>query len=166
MKSFACGPCGLVYHHSPAPAAAGILYHADRIILTKRARPPQQGLYTLPGGFLEYGESFEGALARELHEELNLPVTAPRYLCSHWGEYLYASILYYTTIAYFIVHVEEIGPLRANDDVENFTLVHPMEIDLSALAFDGDRVALTLYCRLMNSPGSPAAGPGSVPHIP
>lgn len=144
-KAFICTACGFIYHHSPAPAAAGIIQVNGQIILTKRGREPQKGLLTIPGGFLEYEESFEAALQRELMEELNLAVTAPVYLCSYWGKYLYADVVYCTTIAYFIIEMRDISNARASDDVENFVLARPDEIDLDKLAFDGDRFALNRY---------------------
>ncbi len=56
----------------------GYVFDDDRVLLLKRSRPPQQDLWTAPGGKLETGESPEDCLARELHEETGLTITAPR----------------------------------------------------------------------------------------
>jgi NAD+ diphosphatase len=140
-----CMSCGFIYHHSPAPAAAGIIQYKHQIILTKRAREPQKGLLTIPGGLLEYEENFENALVRELWEELNITITAPTYLYSYWGKYLFGDVVYFTTIAYFVINMEDITNMKANDDVENFFLFRPSDIDPGELAFDGDRIALEKY---------------------
>lgn len=44
----------------------------DRVLLIKRAHPPFQHAYALPGGFVELGETVEAACRREFHEETGL----------------------------------------------------------------------------------------------
>jgi ADP-ribose pyrophosphatase YjhB (NUDIX family) len=44
----------------------------DRVLLVERARPPQVGRFTVPGGAVELGESLEEAALRELAEETGL----------------------------------------------------------------------------------------------
>jgi len=51
-----------------------ILLDGDKIVLIKRANPPFEGLYALPGGFVEYGEKVEDAAVREAKEETGLTV--------------------------------------------------------------------------------------------
>jgi len=128
--------------------AVGIIEWDDKIILTKRAREPQKGLLALPGGFVDYEESLESALVRELQEELNLTVTTPIYLCSHWERYPFRDVVYFATIAFYVVRANDISNAEANDDIDAFALVRPEDIDYSKLAFESDRVALDRYRRL------------------
>jgi ADP-ribose pyrophosphatase YjhB (NUDIX family) len=146
-KSFACLSCGFVYYHGSAAVAVGIIEWDDKIILTKRAREPQKGLLALPGGFVDYEESLEGALVRELREELNLTVTTPTYLCSHWERYSFRDVVYFTTIAFYVASANDISNAKANDDIDAFLLVRPKDIDYGKLAFESDRVALDTYRR-------------------
>ncbi|MFM8358585.1 MAG: (deoxy)nucleoside triphosphate pyrophosphohydrolase [Verrucomicrobiota bacterium] len=60
---------------TPIPVAAGLLFAEGRLLVTQR--PPGShlaGCWEFPGGKLEPGESWESALARELHEELGARV--------------------------------------------------------------------------------------------
>ncbi|TWG78787.1 8-oxo-dGTPase [Cupriavidus gilardii J11] len=58
--------------------AVGVLVRGDgRFLLAQRpSGKPYEGYWEFPGGKLEPGESVEAALARELHEELGLDITA------------------------------------------------------------------------------------------
>lgn len=58
-----------------------ILHPTDKtILLGKRLNTFQAGTWGLPGGHLEFGESFEEALSRELKEELGITATRMRQL--------------------------------------------------------------------------------------
>ena len=64
-----CGGCGLVHYENPLNVVATLPVWEDRVLLCRRAIEPRRGLWTLPGGFMELGESTaEGAL-RETVEE-------------------------------------------------------------------------------------------------
>lgn len=49
-----------------------------RLLLVRRANPPAQGLWSIPGGRVEPGESSEDAVLRELLEETGLRGTVLR----------------------------------------------------------------------------------------
>lgn len=75
--SVACPECGLSVHANPAPTASALLVDSDgRVLLTRRAGDPGEGLWDLPGGFLEEGEDALATLARELDEELGVEIDA------------------------------------------------------------------------------------------
>jgi 8-oxo-dGTP diphosphatase len=50
------------------------------VLLVLRAEPPEQHLWSVPGGRRELGETLEGAVAREVKEETGLIVTVGREL--------------------------------------------------------------------------------------
>ena len=49
-----------------------------RLLLVQRANPPAQGLWSLPGGRQEPGETAEQGVVREVHEETGLTVRVER----------------------------------------------------------------------------------------
>ncbi|MCJ0894025.1 (deoxy)nucleoside triphosphate pyrophosphohydrolase [Rhodococcus sp. ARC_M5] len=56
-----------------AVVVAAALTHEGTLLLAQRTRPPElAGLWELPGGKVEPGESEDAALARELREELGV----------------------------------------------------------------------------------------------
>ena len=60
--------------HRPQLAVSAAIFRDDRILLVRRARPPAKGVYTLPGGRVEFGESLHAALTREIDEETGLTI--------------------------------------------------------------------------------------------
>ncbi|MBN1435036.1 bifunctional hydroxymethylpyrimidine kinase/phosphomethylpyrimidine kinase [Candidatus Fermentibacterales bacterium] len=69
-----CRSCGLVHYRNPLPAVALLLLDASRdsVLLVRRAIQPGRGMLSLPGGFLERGETIEQCARRELLEETGL----------------------------------------------------------------------------------------------
>jgi ADP-ribose pyrophosphatase YjhB (NUDIX family) len=59
----------------PVVAVGVLLLDGDRVLLIERGRPPNAGLWTVPGGGVELGETLEEAAARELAEETGLACT-------------------------------------------------------------------------------------------
>ena len=50
-------------------AASACVWRGAQVLLIKRGKPPGKGLWSLPGGKIETGETAETAAARELFEE-------------------------------------------------------------------------------------------------
>jgi len=57
------------YPKRPFLAVSAAIIRQDRVLVVRRAKPPSGGLYTLPGGVVEAGESLQAALKREVMEE-------------------------------------------------------------------------------------------------
>lgn len=67
-----CGACGLVHYRNPLPAVSVVVEGPGGVLLAERAVDPGKGLWCLPGGFLELGETVEQCGRRELAEETGL----------------------------------------------------------------------------------------------
>ncbi len=59
-------------YRNPSLTVDGVVEKNDMILLIKRKNPPFQGMYALPGGFVEYNEPVEKAVVREVEEETGL----------------------------------------------------------------------------------------------
>lgn len=64
-----CTGCGHVHYQNPRIIVCALPCHEDKVLLCKRAIEPRYGLWTLPGGFMENGESTLDAARRETLEE-------------------------------------------------------------------------------------------------
>jgi len=66
-----CPDCGFIDYENPRVVVGSVVVapgEPQRILLCRRAIDPRRGFWTLPAGFLELGETAEGA-AREAFEE-------------------------------------------------------------------------------------------------
>jgi 8-oxo-dGTP diphosphatase len=62
------------YPDRPLIGVGSIIIENDRVVLVKRAHPPIQGQWSIPGGALEVGELIREAAVREAQEETGLIV--------------------------------------------------------------------------------------------
>ncbi|BHH84560.1 NUDIX domain-containing protein [Desulforhopalus sp. 52FAK] len=60
-------------YRNPIPTVDIIIEIEDKIVLIERKNPPHG--WALPGGFVDYGESYETAAVREAEEETTIKVT-------------------------------------------------------------------------------------------
>jgi ADP-ribose pyrophosphatase YjhB (NUDIX family) len=58
----------------PFVGVGAIIIEGDRVLLVKRAHPPIQGQWSIPGGVLEVGEMVREAAVREAREETGLTI--------------------------------------------------------------------------------------------
>jgi 8-oxo-dGTP diphosphatase len=58
----------------PQLAVSAAIFRDDKVLLVRRAKSPANGLYSLPGGRVEFGESLHTALHREVDEETGLRI--------------------------------------------------------------------------------------------
>lgn len=69
-----CSECSFVFYQNPVPAAGVILVEDGKLLWVQRRFEPRKGLWTLPAGFVEYGEHVEACAVRETREETGLEV--------------------------------------------------------------------------------------------
>ncbi len=117
---------------NPFPTVDIIIEVGDKIVLIERKNPPHG--WALPGGFVEYGESYEEAAVREAKEETGLDV---KLLCQM---HLYSrpdrDPRFHTASLVFIARAE--GEPEGGDDAASARLFDPHQ--LPPLAFDHARI--------------------------
>ncbi len=69
-----CTACGTIHYQNPKIVTGCIPVWAEQVLLCRRAIEPRKGLWTLPAGFMENGESAQEGAARETLEEANARV--------------------------------------------------------------------------------------------
>jgi 8-oxo-dGTP diphosphatase len=58
----------------PQLAVSAVIFRDGKILLVRRAKSPAKGVYSLPGGRVEFGETLHAALHREVDEETGLKI--------------------------------------------------------------------------------------------
>lgn len=64
-----CPACGEIHYENPLNVVGTLPVWGEQVLLCKRAIEPRYGLWTLPAGFMELGESTADGAARETDEE-------------------------------------------------------------------------------------------------
>jgi 8-oxo-dGTP diphosphatase len=150
-----CPRCGFTFYDNPVLASCGFVKRRGCILLTRRANPPYAGMWDLPGGFLEAGETPEEALRRELREELSVGLRSARLVGfepDHYGPDGFPTL----TAIYRVGLVP--GPMRCADDVTELRWFPEGEIPFRDIGFSSMRRAVRLCLavtpQLQVTPGS------------
>lgn len=70
-----CAACANITYRNPLPVAVALVPVDDGLLLIRRAIPPV-GALALPGGFVDWGETWQAAMAREVMEETGIAIDA------------------------------------------------------------------------------------------
>lgn len=69
-----CPKCGRVVYYDPKLAAACVIERDGQTLMVRRAVQTGYGLWSMPGGYVDRGETVETAAVREVEEEAGLLV--------------------------------------------------------------------------------------------
>lgn len=83
VERMVCDRCEWIHYENPRIIVTAITLWQDQILLCRRAIPPRHGFWTLPGGFMELGETAEEAAAREVYEEAGATVEIQRLFATY-----------------------------------------------------------------------------------
>jgi ADP-ribose pyrophosphatase YjhB (NUDIX family) len=71
LERHVCNACHVIHYQNPRMVVGCIVEWDDRVLLCRRAIEPRHGLWTVPAGYLEKGETIEQGAERETLEEAN-----------------------------------------------------------------------------------------------
>jgi ADP-ribose pyrophosphatase YjhB (NUDIX family) len=138
-----CPVCKLVFYFNPCVAAAAFVFDSHgRILLIRRAREPSAGMLGVPGGFIDFGESAEEGLRREVREEVGIEIDRMRFLVSFPNIYHYREVTYPVVDLYFTAHAGDPEAVRPLDAVESVEWRFPREVREDEMAFASMRAAI------------------------
>ncbi len=143
-KKYLCRRCGFTYFHNVATGAGVLLLIQGKLLLLQRGKDPGKGLYTIPGGFVDPGESAEEAVVRECMEEAGIALKQEElcYLTSHTNSYQYKGIPYITCDIFFSAELNYASPVIDMVESTAVSLQKPDDIRPEILAFQSTRFAL------------------------
>ena len=137
-RRLGCSACGYIYYHNPVPAAGGVVLREGRVCLVRRSVEPRRGDWTLPAGFIEYGESPRACAEREIGEETGLCVTTGAVLGVYDG---FDDPRHHAVLILYRTQETEERPLIAGDDADRAEFFAPGEVP-GNIAFRAHRRAL------------------------
>ena len=140
-RSLTCPHCGYGAFYNPKPVACAIPRTAnDEIILLRRGFEPQRGRWSMPGGFVDLGESVEDAAIRETKEEIGVDADIENLV----GVYSRSSDR--IVVVVYAAHTDG-TPTRTEEALE-VQAFRPTTIPWDELAFWSDGRALRDYLSL------------------
>lgn len=129
-----CPSCGFVHWRNPGVGAAVVVFNDDgKLLMVRRGLgASRSGLWSIPAGFVDYGEEIRAAAARELLEETGL--------IAEVGDVVFVASNFHDpaklTVGIWFAGVVTGGTLEAGDDAD---AVGWFDLDdLPPLAFDTD----------------------------
>lgn len=133
-----CTVCGYIHYENPKIVAGALVTYGEQILLCRRAIEPSYGLWTLPAGYMEIGESMQQGAMRECWEEAEAKIYIEQLYCMY--NILHVGHVYALFKATLIDGTFGIG----TESLES-RLFYPDEIPWQQLAFPSIERTLQLY---------------------
>jgi 8-oxo-dGTP diphosphatase len=133
-----CDTCGFIHFRDPKVAAVVAVTDGDHLLLVKRGSSPELGKWSMPGGYIDYGEDPREAAIREVREESGLDVRVTQLIDVLGGEGFGGADI-------VIMFEAEVigGTLGAEDDAEEAVFFSASMIPMTEIAaFTSTRMML------------------------
>lgn len=119
------------YPDHPTLAVGAVVFKDQQILLVKRGKAPAKGMWSIPGGSVELGETLKQAAEREILEETGIRINA--------GEPVYSfEVIEYDDTGkirfhYYIIDLDckfENGQIKPGDDAADARWISEKNLDL------------------------------------
>lgn len=123
-----CTNDNFVFYQNPHSAVLAIITNDKKeIMMVKRNREPALGTWDFPGGFANWGESADIAIAREIEEELGTQLTIKSIFGTYHDWYEYKGIRYSTATTAFVGSINAL-PTTINQEIAELRWFAPNEL--------------------------------------
>jgi ADP-ribose pyrophosphatase YjhB (NUDIX family) len=133
-----CETCGFIAYQNPKVVVGAVVHHEGKVLLCRRAIEPRAGLWTVPAGYLELGETIAEGAVREAQEEAGAAIVIENVLAIY-------TIPHVAQV--HIMHVARLDPPQVHAGPESLEvkLFEWGQLPWSELAFPSVRWALTHF---------------------
>ena len=133
-----CTECGMIHYQNPRVVAGCLPVYDNKILLCRRAIEPRKGLWTLPGGFLELGETIEQGAVRETFEEAGADVRVTQL-------YTLFNVLHVGQLSLFFLAEMDSPVFSVGEESLDVQLFEEQDIPWDELAFTTIRLTLEYF---------------------
>ena len=115
----------MTFQRPPLCCVGAVFIWEDKLLLIQRGKPPALGFWSIPGGHVEPGESWQEAVEREVREETALEATCGPFI--GWVERESGGHRY--LIADFEIDVANPGMAKPGDDASDLMFAEPKDLE-------------------------------------
>jgi ADP-ribose pyrophosphatase YjhB (NUDIX family) len=134
-RSLRCTRCDYLAFYNPKPVGCAVPRDEQgRVWLARRGHEPGKGRWSMPGGFVDLGETVETAILRELDEEMQVGADIGALV----GVYSRAD----AAAVVIVFEARLTGTPRATDEAPEVRAFEEREVPWDELAFPSDSAAL------------------------
>ncbi|MCC6446418.1 MAG: NUDIX domain-containing protein [Armatimonadetes bacterium] len=145
-RRLCCPECDFVYWRNPVAAAGALVGFGEGVLLARRKYEPRAGEWSIPGGYVECGETVEEAAVREMLEETGLDIRLEGLLGVYSDRGPAVRVIYRAAIAG--------GSLCPGDDITEARFFDVGTLP-EKVAFATDRMALDDWLKAKGAGGLP-----------
>jgi 4-nitrophenyl phosphatase len=137
------------YPDCPRVAVGAVVMNEGQVLLVKRGKPPSEGLWAIPGGSVELGETLQAAAEREILEETGIRIKAgdPVYIFDAIQKDGEGRVRFHYVIVDLMADYLK-GQAQAGDDAHEVRWIRPT--DMNALPMSGKTVDLLKHLRFLS----------------
>lgn len=133
-----CASCGHAFFKNPLPVAVVLVpLESGGVLAVRRGIPPHIGQLALPGGFVDWGETWQQAAAREVWEETSLRIDPDKIQLLDLVSVEKSHLLIFAEAP----PIPDFDPGHSNHEVQELVILH----EPTTLAFEAHTDALSSY---------------------